>query len=256
MQSLQTRTFVSSPLGPKLVTKMFYRAGNGEEKSSDENAIEEVIVKKSYTRVRSHFDVQPGERWLDLGANIGSFAVYCRMRGATAVCYEPDPENFKILHKNAPDFELHMVAVSAMREKSLVFKTSPNPLNHYRGTICEAPARYVDAGVVRNLYGAFLRKQKFDGVKMDIEGAEAGILDQWLLPKWMDKLVLEYHTSRDANIQRLEQRLQLIEAHFAKVKYPKLYDDIIHWAHGNLADNKKPEWPPRFDQLIFAWGHK
>lgn len=244
MQSLSTKVFNSAPLGPKLVTKMFYRAGTATEKSSDENAIEEVITKKAYTRVRSHFNVQPGERWLDLGANIGAFAVYCRMHGATAVCYEPDLENFKILSLNAPAFELHQAAVSAIKGKFLNFKKSPNPLNNYRGTICEAPARYVAAGTVRNMHGLFLRKQQFDGVKMDIEGSEMGLLDNWLLPK-CKKLVLEYHTSRDADVRKLEMRLEVLKDHFEHVKYPKLFDDAIA--------ARPCEWPPRFDQLIFAW---
>ena len=241
MQSLSTKVFNSSFV--KLLN-MYYRAGTKDEKSSDENAIDEVITRKSYTRVRSHFDVQLGERWLDLGANIGAFAVYCRLRGAKAVCYEPDAENFSILQMNAPDFDLHRAAVSASRAKELLFKKSPNPLNNYRGTICEAPARYVDAGTVPNFYGDFLKHQTFDGVKMDIEGAEAGLLDHWFLPK-CKKLVLEYHTSRDSNTISLLLRLDKIKKHFKQVKYPKLYDDAIA--------ARPCEWPPRYDQLIFAW---
>lgn len=66
---------------------IFYRP-----ESTDYDAIQEVNVKKAYRKLREGFDVYPGERWLDLGANVGAFAIYCRLKLATAVCYEPDKE--------------------------------------------------------------------------------------------------------------------------------------------------------------------
>src|SRR5262245_12504074 len=77
----------------------WYRPG-----TTDENALIEVLVKRAYRRPSIGFDVRAGEHWLDLGANIGAFALYCKARGASAACYEPLADNFAILLKNAEPF--------------------------------------------------------------------------------------------------------------------------------------------------------
>lgn len=73
--------------------------------TSDERVLREVITKAAYRRTTLGFDVRPGEVWLDLGANIGAFALYCKTKRATAVCYEPDPDCFELLSLNVPEFE-------------------------------------------------------------------------------------------------------------------------------------------------------
>lgn len=226
-----------------------YRAGVGEP-SSDEQAIDEVLRRHSYRRVRDQFDVMPGETWLDLGANIGAFAFYCRLRGAKAVCFEPEPACFRLLERNTKGagFRLFMQAVTASKETLLAFSKSKNPQNNYRGTVCQVDS-YIPCEPVANFYAGDLEKvsaqrwgQKFDGIKMDIEGAEGPILDQWLLPR-CTKLVLEYHHSRDKSVEALAKRLHSIRQHFKFVKVPKAYNDVVV---------KTAAWP-RYDQLIFAW---
>lgn len=233
--------------------KIWLRRGTNEP-SSDEQAAEEVLVKKAYTR-KGHgptgfkFDVLPGERWLDLGANIGAFAVYCRARGATAVCFEPEPGCFKLLQKNAAGFRCYQLAVTASHEKQLAFCKSKNPENNYRGTVLPVE-NYIGVEPVNNLYAGELEGytgsvngNSFDGIKMDIEGAEGEILDNWLLPR-TKKLVMEYHTSRDTSLVNLARRLGHLLDRFHTVKIPQLFLRAIE---GDLKG-----FPPRFDQLIFA----
>jgi FkbM family methyltransferase len=224
-----------------------FRKGE-HEPSSDEQALAEVLEKKAYRRVRSGFDVKPGERWLDLGANIGAFALYCRLRGATAVCYEPDPECFEILKLNAPDFELHNAAFTAFEGATVQFRTSNNPDNRYRGTVMaggvKVPERYIELPPVKNVFAGTVANEVFDGIKMDVEGSEGPLLDLSLLPR-CSKLVMEYHTSRDASVAHLKKRLRLLRKSFDQLKYPVAYDRAI--------EQKLKEYRPRFDQLIFAW---
>lgn len=218
--------------------KIHYRPG-----TSDENAIIEVVQGRAYHKPRFHFDVEEGEHWLDLGANIGSFAIYCRMRGAKATCYEPDPECFRLLKKNAPKFILHNAVVTSSREKSRTLFTNRNPDDHYRGTII--PVRgYVESVVAKNVYAGSLCSKKFDGVKMDIEGSETGILDEWLLPK-CNKLVMEYHTSRDPDMRNFQRRIKMIKKHFKNVKYPVEFDRALE--RGEII------YRSFVDRLIFAW---
>lgn len=232
--------------------KIWLRRGTNEP-SSDEQAAQEVLVKKAYTRPRLGFDVLPGERWLDLGSNIGAFAVYCRSRGATAVCFEPEPGCFKLLQKNAAGFRCYQLAVTSSHEKQLAFCKSRNPENNYRGTVLPVQS-YVDVEPVMNLYAGELELytgsvngNSFDGIKCDIEGAEGEILDNRLLPR-TKKFVMEYHTSRDADVQNLKRRIGRLQDRFHTVKIPSLFMRVIE---GDLKG-----FPPRFDQLIFAWGPK
>jgi FkbM family methyltransferase len=237
----------------------YYRAGKPDDPSSDQQALAEVLERRSYRRPRSGFDVKTGERWLDLGANIGAFALYAQSCGAReVVCYEPDQECFEILVKNtsvnkmaSTKFLLHNAAVTAIRAKKVSFKTSDNPTNRYRGTVMaenvHVPDRYVACPPVNNVYAGRLMDDEFDGIKMDIEGSEGPLFDNGLLPD-CGKLVLEYHTSRDANVERLYNRLQFLKGRFEHVLYPKAFDDAIDRCSG-----PDEVYRPRFDQLIFAW---
>src|SRR5579859_2918018 len=144
-----------------------YRPGLSEEGSSDEHALQEVLVKRCYRRSRYNFDVLPGERWLDLGANIGSFALYVESRKGHVHCYEPDEDCFKILKLNAPNAVCYKLAVTTSHEPNLSFFSSKNPDNRYRGTVIPVE-RYQQEGTVHNLWAGHLLDRKFDGVKMDI----------------------------------------------------------------------------------------
>lgn len=227
-----------------------YRIGT-RESGSDLDAIQEVIERRCYRRAKIGFDVEQGEHWLDLGANIGAFAMYCRLRGATATSFEPDPECFTLLKKNTPrSWSKFNAAVSASTKRKLQFYSSPNPDNRYRGTVADQPpARYVLEREVENTWAGDLAgpwsPKTFDGIKMDIEGAEGPIIDKELLPP-CKKLVMEYHTSRDPSAENLLRRLGILRNYFNYVKYPKIYDGMIM--------ERKPA--PRYDQLIFCWGPK
>lgn len=233
--------------------KVHYRPGIKNDPSSDEQALEEVLVRRAYRRTRSGFDVEQGERWLDLGANIGAFALYCRLRGAQAVCYEPEPGCFGLLQKNAKGFKLINAAVTAHSAEFISFSKSSNPQNNYRNTECVVRG-YVPIPPVRNVYGGVLTGQKFDGVKMDIEGSEGPLIDDWLLPH-CSKLVMEYHTSRDPEGAHLVNRLAILKQHFEHIHYPTMFKKLERYYEEPGADLPKG-FPPRYDQLIFCWGPK
>ena len=47
------------------------------------------------------FDISPGDSVVDVGANVGAFAVLAASRGARVTAYEPHPETFAYLEHNA-----------------------------------------------------------------------------------------------------------------------------------------------------------
>lgn len=235
--------------------KVFYRTPTTEkgrqEGTSDEHALREVLTEHCYSNHSIGFDVKEDEIWLDLGANIGAFAVYCDMKGAVADCYEPDRECFDVLMKNVSQdrckFCLFNTAVTASTDTELQFFSSSNPDNRYRGTIHEVIG-YQPQEKVRNMYaGVLLDGIDFDGIKMDIEGSEFGIIDNWLLPK-CNKLVLEYHTSRDPSVDNLRRRVEVLKEHFENV--------LLTAAHELLLASDLEVSDLNMDQIIFCWGAK
>ena len=58
-----------------------------------------------------------GWRVLDIGANVGVFSVLSATRGAHVVAFEPDPETFAFLERNAAGYDVkcHQAAIAARR---------------------------------------------------------------------------------------------------------------------------------------------
>lgn len=198
-----------------------YRPG-----TTDEKVAREVITNRCYRRASAGFDVEPGEHWLDLGANVGAFAVYCKIRGATAECYEPDADCFDLLVRNAVGFRCVRAAVTGRTSTTVGMWTSAVPGNHYRGTVLGSLGRSVDDPIeVPNVFAGDLVGW-YDGVKMDIEGGEFDLIDRWLIPP-CHKLCLEYHTSRDQSMTNLGRRLDVLRSKFVTVSYVPELDRLL-----------------------------
>lgn len=212
--------------------------------SSDERVLAEVIDNStglSYRKKCIDFDVKKGEHWLDLGANIGAFALYCYGHGATADCYEPDPDCFALLKSNIgklEGFKVLPTAVTHLKERMLSFYKGKGDRDFYRYSIMKTKFPYKE---LPNTYAGPIFKKHYDGVKMDIEGAELGLFDAGLVPN-CDKLCIEYHFSRDKCMKNFHKRMKVLRKHFKTVKYPPQLD------RGYPGD----KFPGFFDRLIFC----
>jgi len=221
--------------------KVHYRAG-----TSDERVLREVLFKSPYRRKRLNFDVEAGETWLDLGANIGAFALYCRMREAAG--YEPDPGCFKLLEQNVREDRdsVFQVAVTASHDPLVPFWAALSDTDHHRYTaypMKRSPKHR--SGMLPNVCGNFLLSEHYDGCKMDIEGSEGGLLDNGWIPR-CEKFVVEYHLWRDPSMEHLRRRLEFLRSKFETVSYPPEFDRM-------LASGDK-EATAFYDRLIFCKG--
>jgi predicted RNA methylase len=68
------------------------------EGTSDYSSISEVAERRAY--FTGYFKPEPGEHWLDAGANIGAFAVVAAAAGAQVTSYEPAPDNAELARRN------------------------------------------------------------------------------------------------------------------------------------------------------------
>lgn len=214
------------------------------DKTTDEKILRGLITDSSYRKVSIGFDVKAGERWLDLGANVGAFGIYCKIRNAIADCYEPDIDCFNILEQNCPWFKCIRSAVTNSRDETLAFHVSTRNDNHYRGTIFSGRSLKFKDNVPNTHISSI--STEYDGIKMDIEGSEFGILDDKLIPS-CSKLVMEYHTSRDDDPKNLKRRLEYLRSLFSHIHYPPEYDRKIK--EGVSVKTFQ-------DREIFCWGRR
>lgn len=230
---------------------MYYRP-----ESSDETTIDEVVLRRIYRKPSIEFDVEAGERWLDLGANIGSFAIYCHTKGASGVdCFEPEKGCFSILKKNLEGlgalYGAMMCAITSSKDLEVTFYLNDNIRGRYspkhvysRGTTHKFEAREINT-TTRTVKNASLNSiiTRYHGIKMDIEGSEFGILDSEMIPQTCRKLVMEYHTSKDKDTKNLARRLAYLKREFDVVHYPPEFDRMIE--EGGLRR-------AFFDRMIFC----
>jgi FkbM family methyltransferase len=170
---------------------------------SDIKAIREVVEKRAYA---GHgFTPSPGERWLDLGANIGAFAVWAGAHGADVVAFEPDPDLAAAAAHNVAlnGLDEHVTVVPAG-----VWAAPPGPAvlhrntargNVWRNSLHKSWRGGEDVPVdMLDITGLWTPDAN---VKMDIEGAEMDILEA-LAHRPVRRLVFEWSFDIDGDLDR------------------------------------------------------
>mmetsp|Transcript_26778 Transcript_26778/g.59134 ORF Transcript_26778/g.59134 Transcript_26778/m.59134 type:complete len:280 (+) Transcript_26778:26-865(+) len=172
----------------------------------DKRRFKWVIEQRRYERPRSTpaggppFQVQRGERWLDVGAHKGYFALRALAQGASCFCVEAEEHNFETLCRNLLQYS------SARQMRALVVPPSMSggckPLKvsrkNTRHSLFEVPEGAAYSGETQvvptsTTLGMILGAHgPFDAVKMNIEGAENDVLAT--VADWgaVKKLVFEY----------------------------------------------------------------
>lgn len=209
--------------GNRLVTRpIICREG-----TSDLNVCKEIFEQKVYKRVGIDFDVKEGEKWCDLGANIGVFAIYCIMKGASVDCFEPEQSNIQILESNieilTPEEQSRICVyptVVTASDKSHLTLYDSRKKNQTMSRFNLFSNKNKGREVINTHISAI---QGYDGVKMDIEGSELQILDFELIPK-CDKLMLEYHFKVDRSMISFKRRVEYLRSLYSIVDYYKSLD--------------------------------
>lgn len=214
------------------------------EDTTDLNCLLEVLDKKVYQHRGFNLFVEEGEHWLDLGGNIGAFAVFAKRNGATCESYEPIKENFEILQKNiktlGEGFSCFEHAVTNSHDEYLDMFSGNKESDRYRFTIKKRGEKYFK-GSFKNKHASIFENRKFDGVKIDIETSEFGLLDDRLIPN-CNKLIMEYHISKDSDFNNFDRRMNYLREIFDEVYYMESLD--------KFPRDKK--YPGSFDRMIYC----
>jgi FkbM family methyltransferase len=149
---------------------------------------------------------------LDIGANVGSFAIWATMRWPDSVlhAYEPHPETFKMLLRNVehlPNVICYGQAVYPSDKAHELFYSryagdGESGLVHYT-------ARTFERLPQENIFPVQvihpINLPKCDIIKLDVEGGEASILENMVLAD-VSLILLEYQDLD--NRARIERRLE------------------------------------------------
>ncbi len=122
-------------------------------------------------------DVRPGDKVMDCGSCIGTFAVAALEQGAARVwCYEPMEKNVAVLRDNVSKYGDRAVVVRAALTMS-----SENgimlSLSGFSGAHTIVPRRKAkEVMVPAKCFRSELMERQPDVLKLDVEGAEYGLM--------------------------------------------------------------------------------
>jgi FkbM family methyltransferase len=189
----------SAPLPPlELRNGIVLHHGPGDDAI---HLFREIFVHDSYLG-NGFYHPRPADTIVDIGANIGAFAllIESRARGARVHCFEPGPETRGLLERNISANGLqeyvavHPFAVSDRRGAVELMRTD---LTMHRSIF---PNGYAsgESDRVETLplsEALDLAGDRIDLLKIDVEGAEIEIVEGMAPADWgrVERAVIEYH---------------------------------------------------------------
>ncbi len=207
-------------------------------KSTDINEVVAIVSDAEYPE--SFIQLNDDDVVLDLGANIGSFTIYCNSVNKNVnykgYAFEPFSKNFEILKKNCKlnsvkKFSLLRTAVSNMNGTVYMdidcLPDSVSIIDENKGTL----------PIKSTKLSTFCRLKKIKSVsliKMDIEGSEYSLLevDLQFLTNHVKRIIFEYH-----NLNSVYNKKWIVKKLSQNFKLTKIYDAE---GYGVLyAENKK-----------------
>jgi FkbM family methyltransferase len=236
---LESARFAFNELRPKYVVARYtLRASRRSimirHHKEDLSILDELFAQDEYalpTQVNDVLRSFPNPRVLDLGANIGLFALWLLEHhpGATIVGYEPDPMNAsvheQVIALNALEASWELRRKFAATVRSVVSFDARGGASSTALMGDRTPQGQKLEVEAEDVFGEF---ERADFAKIDIEGGEWAILsDARLFELATPALVLEYHpfgpgspsqSGRDPGIEA-EKRLQ--NAGYMTLRRPK-----------------------------------
>ena len=195
-----------------------------EARKSDWLAIREVIIDGEYHFIGDIIDPKKSYRILDLGANIGLFAIkaFSICNSSSIYSVEASSDTHHILSANVMNnagykwAALHGAVWKC--NGSLVLQKSNNPMGHRVGQ--NGCGETVPAYTLDRLSELFKQK-KFEIIKMDIEGAEQEVVmsDNSII-KRADHVLIEIHNDR-IDERHVMDRLSTIFPKVVKIEQRK-----------------------------------
>lgn len=184
-----------------------------------EDSLDEYVVRESCYN-KCNFNKE--DVWLDIGGNIGAFAVNYSDKVCAIISYEPDKENIELFKKN---IEFNKVNNSILVEKAVIdnFDTEVEFFLNVKKNK-GAHSMFVKRGrqkvVVPSInINEVLKEVQPNKIKMDVEGGEYQLIKA--IEDWgnIEEFIFEYHISilRDSNGLKLKELYGILNNNFSYV---------------------------------------
>ena len=180
----------------------------------------------------------PDDICIDLGANLGTFTEVMARSGARVHSFEPDPETFERLTERVghlPNVTLHQQAVGAESGQFQLYRASDFASDFESAS--QATSLHYKTGRMQAVEGVTVEVVGFADllaelghvalIKMDIEGAEWGILEAIFdgrLPPDFDALFVETHErlepARFAQVVAMRRAARALDAPYINLYWP------------------------------------
>lgn len=208
---------------------------------AEEYFIRENSYRALFTPEQQPRSLKPTDVWLDIGANIGAFAVRAATHVAEVIAIEPAPDNIAVLRENIEINgvdNVHVIEAAVLgAEKKQVSLALSNTCGarHRVGTVRGRSNIWVEGLPINDLVEYY----KANKLKIDCEGGELEILREVDLAP-IEEIICEWHLLMIGDREWLlfyAMLDRLKEAGFEILKQPKSKNKSWHtvfWA-------KRPE---------------
>ncbi len=206
--------------------------------------IKETCLDRDYERMTP---LQDGWTILDIGAGLGDFTVYAARQSphGKVYAYEPFPESIELLQRNLALNHVDNVGAQGMavagRSGTLALNIGSAEAVQHSVVAGGAQTIEVTAVTLAQIFEAN-GLQQCDFLKMDVEGAEYGILfmtDQALLKK-IKRIALEYHDHTSAG-QHAALRDFLVEQGFLVEVRRNPVHDYLGYLYAVNLESQPPD---------------
>lgn len=194
--------------------------------TSDIKAVGEVFKNNSYQR--KQFKIEPGEKWLDMGANIGAFSVFAAHVGCEVVSFEAESLNAEATVKNLtlngfrPQVHQCAIVPDSYVGNTISFFVLSRPMALRRHSIVQPKKDFVRVEVPALRWSDALRQNPgFDCVKLNIEGVEVDIMREAPQFDGVRKMVFEWSFDKDPEIATCVAMLAKLRRYFRYVDISK-----------------------------------
>ena len=187
--------------------------------TTDYKCFQEVILTNSYTRFG--LSLKPTQTWLDLGGNIGTFAVLAGKQCKKVYSFEPEPDNFKLLKKNIKVNKLknvqafHSAVTQSGTQQQLYLRNGI--YNKYQHTMIPSKKNHsinVNNAAFQDIISKYT---DINCIKLDIEGSEMDILENNEF-KNINIIVFEWSFRFDKSTERLQKVIEKLQKQGFEVK--------------------------------------
>lgn len=195
---------------------------NVREDTLDEYVINENLKSNSYLK---KINLESKDIWLDLGANIGAFAISIAKRVKNVYCFEPERENFEIMKVNIKEnkidnVEIFMKVVVDDYKDTTDFYLNKKKNKGAHSILIKRGREKINVPCCN--INSLITNYNINKIKMDIEGYEYFIIkniDCWEL---IDEIILEFHL----NVLKKEKYKEIVEILKTKFDVVDYKEDI------------------------------